>query len=121
MPHFSATQSTSAPHDPHLGDLAQYDLDAVTALLARLPGGWTADLNLAEPDASTIVVLPPDASDVLGPAFVLYRAKGETRGRFQLDQVRWEAYREIGSFASLDAALAEMLGHILALTGPRRH
>jgi hypothetical protein len=87
------------------------DLDAVKELLAELAPGWSAELNQASPDESTIVVIPEGANDLIGPAFILHRS----RGRVQLDQFRWDEYRQLGGFPTLDAALAVLRARLALL------
>lgn len=91
------------------------DLDAVHALLAETAPGWTAELNQSALDESTVVVLPPGANDIVGPAFILYWAEGRVR----LDQFRWDEYRKLGSFATRDQALAAMTARLVPLVSPR--
>jgi hypothetical protein len=94
--------------------LTRDDLDVVNDLLAEIAPGWSADLNHASPDESTIVVTPQGANDVIGPAFVLHRI----RGRFQLDQFRWDEYRKLGGFRLFDDALAALRSRLAPLASP---
>jgi hypothetical protein len=91
------------------------DLDPVLAVSAETAPGWSAELNQSGPDDSTIVVMPEGVNDLIGPCFALHRAAG----RVQLDQFRWDEYRKLGGFRSLDEALAVMRTRILALGIPR--
>jgi hypothetical protein len=94
------------------GDLLNWDdLDAVLGLLAEIAPGWSAELNQASPDESTIVVIPQGANDLIGPAFVLHR----TFGRVHLDQFRWDEYRKLGGFRTLDEALAALRTRLVPL------
>jgi hypothetical protein len=90
------------------------DLDLVQAAVARIAPTWSAELNCASAGESTIVVLPPGANDLIGPAFVLHRSKGHV----QLDQFRWDEYRKLGGFHSLDEALAALRPRLLILASP---
>jgi len=91
-----------AGHEPTL--LTWDDLDLVQALLREVASTWSAELNQAAIDESTIVVTPEGANDMIGPAFVLHR----THGRVHLDQFRWDEYRKLGAFRTLDEALATL-------------
>jgi hypothetical protein len=93
------------------------DLDVVLALLTEIAPGWSAELNRASPGEATIVVLPEGANDLIGPAFVLHRGQGGV----QLDQFRWDEYRKLGGFRSLDLALAALRARLVPLvaTPPR--
>jgi hypothetical protein len=100
-------------HGP--GFLTRDDLLTVIDLLAELAPGWSADLNQASPDESTIVITPAGANDLIGPAFVLHCGQG----RFHLDQFRWDEYRKLGAFGSLDDALAGLRARLLPLAAAR--
>jgi hypothetical protein len=90
------------------------DLDVVQDLLTEIAPGWSADLNHASIDESTIVVTPAGANDMIGPAFVLHRS----RGRFQLDQFRWDEYRKLGGFRTFDEVLALLRVRLVSVTRP---
>jgi hypothetical protein len=94
--------------------LTRDDLDVVNDLLAEIAPGWSADLNHASPDESTIVVTPQGANDLIGPAFVLHRI----RGRFQLDQFRWDEYRKLGGFRLFADAIAALRSRLALLASP---
>jgi hypothetical protein len=87
------------------------DLDVVLATLREIAPGWSAELNCAGPDESTIVVIPQGANDLIGPAFVFHRL----RGSVLLDQFRWDEYRKLGGFRCLDDALAAMRARLVPL------
>ena len=91
------------------------DLDTVHAMLAEVAPGWSAELNQCAVDEATIVVIPAGANDMIGPAFVLFWADGRVR----LDQFRWDEYRKLGAFATLDEALAAMRSRLVPLVSPR--
>jgi hypothetical protein len=92
-----------------------HDLDAVTDVLAEVAPAWSAELNRASADESTIVVMPEGANDLIGPAFVLHRYNG----RVHLDQFRWDEYRKLGGFRSLEEALAVLRRRLVSLRMPR--
>ena len=87
------------------------DLDAVDGMLAEIAPRWSAELTQAAIDESTIVVMPEGANDLIGPAFVLHR----THGRVHLDQFRWDEYRKLGGYRSLDDALAALRTRLVQL------
>ena len=96
---------------PRCAALTWDDLDLVQAALQQAAPSWSAELNRTSWDDSTIVAMPEGASDFLGPSFVLHR----TGGRVHLDMFRWDEYRKLGSFESLDAALAAMRARLASL------
>lgn len=97
--------------DDEAGLLTRDDLKMVVRLLAETAPGWSADLNHACLDESTIVVTPAGANDLIGPAFVLSRGNG----RFELDQFRWDEYRKLGGFHSFEDALAALRARLAPL------
>lgn len=88
------------------------DLDVVQGLLTEVAPSWSADLNHASIDDSTIVITPAGANDMIGPAFVLHRS----RGRVQLDQFRWDEYRKLGAFRTFEEALAVLRARLVPVT-----
>jgi len=96
--------------------LDRQDLREVQIALWEIAPTWSAELNCANPDESTIVILPPGASDLLGPAFVLHR----TNGRVHLDQFRWDEYRKLGAFHGLEDALRELRARLAPLASLMR-
>ena len=111
MPRTAFDQNVIAWSSDKPSILTWSDLDAVTALLEEIAPCWSAELNQSGPGDSTITVTPEGANDLIGPAFVLHR----TGGRVHLDQFRWDEYRKLGGFVSLDAALAAMSARLVAL------
>lgn len=91
------------------------DLDLVLGVLAEIAPSWSAELNQSGPDDSTIVVVPEGANDLIGPAFVLHRS----HGRVQLDQFRWDEYRKLGGYFSLQDALAALRARLVPLVSSR--
>jgi hypothetical protein len=107
--------STGVPDDA--APLNWADLALVRAAVDEVAPNWSAELNCGSPDESTIVVLPPGANDLIGPAFVLHR----THGRVHLDQFRWDEYRKLGGFSSLEAALNPLRARLAAQTSLIAH
>jgi hypothetical protein len=91
------------------------DLEVVQGLLEEVAPGWSAELNHASQNESTIVVTPAGANDILGPAFVLHRSKG----RVHLDQFRWDEYRKLGGFRTFNEALALLRSRLVPLVTRR--
>ena len=90
------------------------DLGIVQSFLKDIAPSWSADLNHSSPGESTIVISPAEANDLLGPAFVLNRSEGRVR----LDQFRWDEYRHLGAFESLNHALGAMAPRLIAVISP---
>ena len=98
-------------HADESTQLTRDDLDTVHDLLGEIAPGWSADLNHAGLYESTIVLTPEGANDLIGPAFVLHRSYG----RVQLDQFRWDEYRQLGGYNSLDDALTVLRARLSPL------
>src|SRR5262245_5647614 len=96
MSHPAHAQSSPDWHGGGRALLTWDDLEIVIGMLAEIAPSWSAELNQAAADESTIVVLPERANDMIGPAFVLHRSDG----RVHLDQFRWDEYRKLGAFRS---------------------
>jgi hypothetical protein len=116
MPVFGRAAQLPRWHGDAPAILTWDDLDVVLGLLAEIAPRWSAELNQAAFDESTIVIMPEGANDVIGPAFVLHRFDG----RVHLDQFRWDEYRKLGGFRSLDEALAALRARLLRLVSPDR-
>jgi hypothetical protein len=91
------------------------DLEVVQDLLAEIAPSWSAELNHASLDESTIVITPAGANDIIGPAFVLHRS----RGRVHLDQFRWDEYRKLGGFRTFNEAVALLRSRLVTLVTRR--
>ena len=96
---------------PRASVLTWDDLDAVRAALSEAAPSWSAELNQTSWDDSSIVAMPEAASDLLGPSFILHR----TGGRVHLDMFRWDEYRKLGAFGSLNEALSAMRSRLAVL------
>jgi hypothetical protein len=117
MPRPLHAQPISGPVSDDSAPLNWADLDLVRAAVAEVAPSWSTELNCGSLDESTIVVLPPGANDLIGPAFVLHR----TRGRVHLDQFRWDEYRKLGGFASVEAALNPLRARLATQTSLIAH
>jgi hypothetical protein len=115
MSHTASVHTLPGPRGADPLFLTYSDLAAVRAFVKEIAPSWSAELNQASADESTIVVTPAAANDLLGPAFVLHRIEG----RVKLDQFRWDEYRQLGAFATLHQALAAMAARLVPLVSPR--
>ena len=59
---------------------------------------WSVELQGICVDEATLVLLPEDGDDSMGPSFLISR---ETYG-FRLDQVHWDVLTELVVFGSLN-------------------
>lgn len=80
------------------------DLDLLQSAMAEGAPDWCVELQGICTDEATIVLLPEDGDDEMGPSFMVSR---ETFG-FRVDQVHWDVVTEIGVYATM-ADVAEVL------------
>ena len=116
MPHSVRERASFGWSPESCAPLTWDDLDVVAAFVHRIAPDWSAELNQTCAEESSIVVLPEGANDLIGPAFVLHR----THARVHLDQFRWDAYRKLGAFATMEEALTVLRAHFLPLVSPSR-
>jgi hypothetical protein len=74
------------------------DLALVQGAMAEIAPEWSVELQGICADEATLVLLPEDGDDAMGPSFMVSR---ETYG-FRVDQVHWDVVTEIGVFASMN-------------------
>jgi hypothetical protein len=74
------------------------DLDFVQRAMDEIAPQWSVELQGICVDEATLVLLPEDGDDSMGPSFLISR---ETYG-FRLDQVHWDVLTELGVFGSLN-------------------
>jgi hypothetical protein len=73
------------------------DLILVQAAMAEAAPDWSVEMQGICADEATLVLLPEDGEDAMGPSFMISR---EAFG-FRVDQVHWDVVTEIGVFASM--------------------
>lgn len=97
-----------ASHDTALNlrplPLGARDLQIVKAMLADVAPDWSVELHGICSDEATLVVLPEDGEDALGPSFAITR---ESYG-LRLDQLHWDELTELGVHASLKGVVDAM-------------
>jgi hypothetical protein len=114
LSHTSTPDSTfSLPVRP----LGAADLALVQNAIDEIAPEWSVELHGICVEEATLVLLPEDGDDAMGPGFMISR---ETYG-FRLDQVHWDVLTECGVFASLDdvvTALGVRLAFFPGMTTP---
>jgi hypothetical protein len=78
------------------------ELHVMREVLADFAPEWTAELDGICADEARLVVVPENGDDATGPSFVISR---ENFG-YRVDQVHWDAMRDVGLFASLGDVIA---------------
>jgi hypothetical protein len=84
------------------------DLALVRNEMAEFAPEWSVELHGICADEATLVLLPEDGDDAMGPSFMISR---ETYG-FRLDQVHWDVVTEFGVFASLNDVVATLAARL---------
>ncbi|HET6606031.1 MAG TPA: hypothetical protein VFG62_05150 [Rhodopila sp.] len=80
------------------------DLQIVEAMLADIAPQWSVELHGISAEDTSLIILPEDGEDALGPSLMISR---EDYG-LRLDQIHWDELTEIGTFS----VLAEVVGAI---------
>ena len=84
------------------------DLAFVQVAMAEIAPDWTVELQGICADEATLVLLPEDGDDTMGPSFMISR---ETYG-FRLDQVHWDTLVECGVYASLNDVITVLAARL---------
>ncbi|HVY15773.1 MAG TPA: hypothetical protein VHB27_11110 [Rhodopila sp.] len=84
------------------------DLLVVEAMLADVAPRWVVEMHGVEIDDTSLIVVPEDGEDMIGPSFIISTHKHG----YQLDRVHWDKMTEVGGFISLTAA-AEAVARVL--------
>jgi hypothetical protein len=78
--------------------LGQADWLNLQNLVAEMAPDWSVELIGICSDEASLVIVPEDGDDALGPTFAISR---ETYG-LRLDKLHWDELTEVGVFACLD-------------------
>jgi hypothetical protein len=100
-------QSASRPYVPAKG-LDRIDCTTLSEAVYRLAPGWSAEAHRDPHGRLSLMIIPPNADDALGPTLIVRR----TRAALCVDQFQWDDYSPIGAYRSIDAVL-ETLHHLL--------
>ena len=87
-------------------------------VVANIAPDWSVELYATGPDSGTIVVMPHDADDDIGPTYFVHLEGGA----LCLDQLHWDCYSSVGRFADLGGvaeALRRKLSSPATLAMPR--
>ncbi|MDB5401953.1 MAG: hypothetical protein JWQ55_3971 [Rhodopila sp.] len=88
------------------------DLVFMQNAMAESAPDWSVELQGICADEATLVLLPEDGDDAIGPSFMVSR---ETCG-FRVDQVHWDVVTEVGVFTSMNDVI-DVLRLSLAFCG----
>lgn len=77
--------------------LGEVDLSYVADAVVGFLPDWSVELHRAFNGEATLVLMPDDADDLVGPTFVVRREGGS----FSLEQFHWDIYSTVGTFATL--------------------
>jgi hypothetical protein len=95
-------QTTRFPMPPRA--VGSEDLRTVESMVARVAPAWTVELHGLCAQDTSLVVLPEDGDDAMGPSFSISR----DAGGFRLDRVHWDDVTEVGVFPSLPDVMDAM-------------
>lgn len=97
-----------------------HDLNLVADAVLDVAPDWSVELSGMETGDSSLVIMPPEADDMIGPTFLLRR----TTLSVHLDQLHWDEYSPVATIPSIDHAIASLRARLLALgmaTAQTRH
>jgi hypothetical protein len=82
--------------------------------IADLAPDWSIELHETPSGEASLMLMPEDADDEVGPTFVLR----SDDGAFFLARYRWDRYSEVGEFYSLPDAMLAVRRELAALATP---
>jgi hypothetical protein len=88
--------------------ISNRDLMIVEAMLADIAPQWSVELHGVCVEDVSLIVLPEDGEDSLGPSFTVSR---EDYG-LRLDQIHWDELTELGIFPTL-SEVVDVIAHVL--------
>lgn len=77
--------------------LGEVDLSYVADAVGGFLPDWSVELHRAFNGEATLVLMPDDANDLVGPTFVVRREGGS----LSLEQFHWDVYSTVGTFSTL--------------------
>jgi hypothetical protein len=105
-PHQNTRRSPDSVAEP-LGVTHQfYIADAI----AGAAPDWCVEFYSDMPGTGTIIIMPDDADDDIGPTYFVHR-EGHM---LCLDQLHWDSYSSVGRFADIGAVAQELRGRLLS-------
>jgi hypothetical protein len=86
-----------------LSPIGYNDVCLAADVVAAITPDWKVELINNFPGETSLVIMPEDAADLIGPTFVVYQ---EPCG-FRLDRFQWDTRSELGEYPRMrDAMLA---------------
>lgn len=110
----AATRYASSTKPRRSLDTVSEPLDAshqfflADAIAAAAPD-WSVELYSDSPGTATIIILPDDADDEVGPTYFVHR-DGDV---LCLDQLHWDSYSSVGRFTDLDSVARVLRSKLL--------
>jgi hypothetical protein len=96
--------TTAAPFAAPILPLGEAELAYLRRAMDETAPNWSVELEGICSQEATLVVVPEDGEDVMGPSFVISQ---ETDG-LRVNQLHWDVVTEVGVFASLGDVAAAM-------------
>ena len=84
-------------HQPLPESLGADHLGHLACTVAATAPNWTVELYDEALGTATIIIMPEDADDEIGPTSFVHREGGA----FCLDQLHWDSYSALGRFEDL--------------------
>jgi hypothetical protein len=96
---------------PTADALDQEDYSILAELLEGLAPEWSVEVHTDPMGEVSLIITPPDVDDAIGPTLIIHN----TACMFHLDQFRWDEYRSLGDYLSLDDVSVAVRGALLSV------
>jgi hypothetical protein len=111
---FAPQQSQRRSRDPVAEPLGVTHQFYIADAIAGAAPDWSVELYSDMPGSGTIIIMPDDADDDIGPTYFVHR-EGHM---LCLDQLHWDSYSSVGRFADIDGVARALCKRLLSLASP---
>jgi hypothetical protein len=91
--------------------LDQDDCSSLRDTVKSLAPEWSADVHKDPGGELSLMIMPPDVDDMIGPLLVVHKVAS----MFRLDQFRWDSYSNVGDYRTFDGLLDAVRRTLLSL------
>lgn len=110
---YAQIRTTEATPDGLVEPLGINQQFHIADVIADAAPDWSVELYADMPGSGTIIVMPDEADDELGPTYFVHREGGH----LCLDQLHWDRYSSVGRYRDIDAVARALRDQLLALRG----
>jgi hypothetical protein len=80
-------------------------------MVGKLAPAWSTEPYRDPFGETSLMIIPPDADDALGPTLIISRTAAE----LHVDNFHWDTYAPIGRYSDLDAVVRAVRDILLSL------